>query len=218
MVDAVVIPGWAALMEGGRDVTPVSEEAGLARAAAAGDRRAFSRLVELTKRPVHGLCMRLLGDGEEARDAAQETFVRAWAALASYDTGQPFAPWLLRIARNHCIDIVRRRLPAAQRVELDAAGDGERAVELPDPSAGRGDDAVERAQTSTALEAAVTRLPERYREVVHLFHVEQMSYKEIASTMDIPLGTVMTWLHRARAQLRNDLQGVLRNASQGRGA
>lgn len=208
MVDAVVMPGWAALMEGERNVNPVSEEATLARAAAAGDRRAFTRLVELTKRPVHGLCLRLLGDAEEARDAAQESFVRAWAALQSYDPGQPFAPWLLRIARNHCIDLIRRRLPAAQRVELDAErGDGERPVEIPDPTAGRGDEAVERAQTTSALEEAVTRLPERYREVVHLFHVEQMSYKEIAATMEIPMGTVMTWLHRARAQLRTELQG-----------
>lgn len=208
MVDAVVMPGWAALMEGERNVNPVSEEGALARAAAAGDRRAFSRLVELTKRPVHGLCLRLLGDAEEARDAAQESFVRAWAALPSYDPGQPFAPWLLRIARNHCIDLIRRRLPAAQRVELDAErGDGERPVEIPDPTAGRGDEAVERAQTASALEEAVTRLPERYREVVHLFHVEQMSYKEIAATMEIPMGTVMTWLHRARAQLRTELQG-----------
>ncbi|MBI5066634.1 MAG: sigma-70 family RNA polymerase sigma factor [Deltaproteobacteria bacterium] len=189
-------------------MNPVSEEATLARAAAAGDRRAFTRLVELTKRPVHGLCLRLLGDAEEARDAAQESFVRAWAALQSYDPGQPFAPWLLRIARNHCIDLIRRRLPAAQRVELDAErGDGERPVEIPDPTAGRGDEAVERAQTTSALEEAVTRLPERYREVVHLFHVEQMSYKEIAATMEIPMGTVMTWLHRARAQLRTELQG-----------
>jgi len=207
MVDAVVMPGWAALMEGERVVNPVSEEAALARAAAAGDRKAFSRLVELTKRLVHGLCLRLLGDAEEARDAAQESFVRAWAALATYDPGQPFSPWLLRIARNHCIDLIRRRLPAAQRVELDAERDGERPVEIPDPGAGRGDEAVERAQVSSALEAAVTRLPERYREVVHLFHVEQMTYKEIAATMEIPMGTVMTWLHRARAQLRNQLQG-----------
>jgi len=207
MVDAFVMPGWAALMEGERDVNPVSEEAAFARAAAAGDRRAFSRLVELTKRPVHGLCLRLLGDAEEARDAAQESFVRAWSALATYDPGQPFAPWLLRIARNHCIDLIRRRLPAAQRVELDAERDGERPIEIADPAAGRGDEAVERAQTTSALEAAVTRLPPRYREVVHLFHVEQMSYKEIAATMEIPMGTVMTWLYRARAQLRNELEG-----------
>src|SRR5919202_1471920 len=95
-------------------------EAALARAAARGDRSAFARLVEMHKRVVYGLCLRLLQDAEEARDAAQETFVRAWSAIGTYDPAQPFTPWLLRIARNHCIDLVRRRLPAARRLELDA--------------------------------------------------------------------------------------------------
>ena len=108
------------------------------RAAARGDRQAFARLVDLHKRTVYGLCVRLLRDAEEARDAAQESFARAYAALATYDAGQPFAPWVLRIARNHCLDVLRRRLPDAQRVELDAApGDGP-ATELADDRAPSG--------------------------------------------------------------------------------
>ena len=207
MVDAVAMPGWTALMEGESNVHPVSEETALARAAAAGDRKAFSRLVELTKRPVHGLCLRLLGDAEEARDAAQEAFTRAYASLESYDLDQPFAPWVLRIARNHCLDLLRRRIPARARVELDAEDDDGPSRELPDTTSERADDAMERAQMRRSLEAAVAALPPNYREVVHLFHVEQLSYKEIASTMGIPMGTVMTWLHRARAQLRTLLEG-----------
>jgi RNA polymerase sigma-70 factor (ECF subfamily) len=204
MVHAMALPGWAYPREGERGVTEPTE-AMLARAAAAGDRSAFARLVELTKRPVHGLCLRLLGDAEEARDAGQEAYVRAWAALATFDPAQPFGPWVLRIARNHCIDIVRRRLPDRRKVELDAGGGEEQRVELADPAAPRGDDTLERAQLASALEAAVQGLPDRYREVVHLFHVEQMSYKEIAQAMEVPMGTVMTWLHRARAQLRAQL-------------
>ena len=181
-------------------------EVALARAAARGDRAAFARLVELHKRVVFGLCVRLLQDAEEARDAAQETFVRAWGAVSTYDVTQPFAPWLLRIARNHCIDVVRRRLPAARRVELDAdrGGEGER-LELTDPAAPRADEALERAEVSSTLGVAVAALPANYREVIHLFHVEHMSYKEIAATMEVPIGTVMTWLHRARARLREVL-------------
>jgi len=204
MVHAMALPGWALPREGERGVTEPTE-AMLARAAAAGDRKAFARLVELTKRPVYGLCMRLLGDPEEARDAGQEAYLRAWSALATFDAAQPFAPWVMRIARNHCIDVVRRRLPARRKLELDAEGDDEQRVELADPAAPRGDEAMERAQLASALEAAVQVLPDRYREVVHLFHVEQMSYKEIAQAMEIPMGTVMTWLHRARAQLRAQL-------------
>lgn len=206
MVTALALPVWTLPMEAAPRVTPLSTESDLARAAASGDRAAFGRLVDLTKRPVYGLCVRLLGDAEEARDAAQESFVRAWTALSIFDTAQPFVPWLLRIARNHCIDIMRRRLPAARKVELDADPDDEPRTELPDGATPRADEQIERAQLARTLDEAVQRLPDRYREVVHLFHVEQMSYKDIAASMDVPIGTVMTWLYRARAQLRQDLQ------------
>ncbi len=180
-------------------------EAALARSAAKGDRKAFGQLVDAHKRAVYGLCFRLLRDPEEARDAAQEAFARAYAALSTYDGAQPFVPWVLRIARNHCLDVLRRRLPEIQRVELDADPDDGAPRELADPSAVRGDDALERRQLAGALEAAVAALPQNYREVVHLFHVEHLSYKEIAATLDVPLGTVMTWLHRARARLKEAL-------------
>lgn len=188
-------------------LSPPSHEATLAVSASRGDRQAFARLVEENKRSVYGLCLRLLSDPEEARDAAQEAFTRAYASLESYDLDQPFTPWVLRIARNHCLDLLRRRIPARVRLELDAEDDDGPSRELPDTGAERADDAMEKAQTRHALEKAVAALPPNYREVVHLFHVEQLSYKEIASTMGIPMGTVMTWLHRARAQLRTLLDG-----------
>jgi RNA polymerase sigma-70 factor (ECF subfamily) len=188
-------------------VPPPSPEASLARAAARGERAAFGRLVDLHKRAVFGLCVRLLRDGEEARDAAQEAFVRGYASLASYDPGQPFAPWILRIARNHCLDLIRRRVPAAQQVPLDAdPEDGAPAHDLPDVASPGADALLEQAQARSALEAAVAGLPANYREVIQLFHVEHLSYKEIAATLDVPIGTVMTWLHRARGKLRATLE------------
>ncbi len=193
------------LTEGRSLAEPLTAEATWTRAAARGDRQAFGRLVDLHKRSVYGLCVRLLRDGEEARDAAQETFARAFAALASYDAAQPFAPWLLRIARNHCLDVLRRRVPEAQRVDLDEDPDEGPARELADPAAVRGDEALERRELAGALERAVSALPSNYREVVHLFHVEHLSYKEIAATLDVPIGTVMTWLHRARLRLKETL-------------
>jgi RNA polymerase sigma-70 factor (ECF subfamily) len=185
--------------------TPLTAEATWTIAASRGDRQAFGRLVDLHKRAVHGLCFRLLRDAEEARDAAQEAFARAYAALETYDAAQPFAPWVLRIARNHCLDALRRRLPQAQRLELDAEPDDGAPRELADPAAPRGDDVIERRELAGALERAVSALPANYREVVHLFHVEHLSYKEIAAAMDVPIGTVMTWLHRARAKLKDAL-------------
>jgi RNA polymerase sigma-70 factor (ECF subfamily) len=185
--------------------TSLTAEATWALAASRGDRQAFGRLVDLHKRVVFGLCVRLLRDAEESRDAAQEAFARAYAALDTYDPAQPFAPWVLRIARNHCLDLLRRRLPEAQRLELDADPDEGAPRELSDPAAPRGDDVVERRELAGALERAVSALPPNYREVVHLFHVEHLSYKEIAATLDVPIGTVMTWLHRARAKLKDAL-------------
>jgi RNA polymerase sigma-70 factor (ECF subfamily) len=211
MVVAATIPGigFALSWRTEEQALPPAEiapDAALARSAARGDRRAFGQLVDLHKRTVYGLCFRLLRDAEDARDAAQESFVRAYAAVSTYDPAQPFAPWVLRIARNHCLDLLRRRPPAAQRVELDAEPDEGAPRELPDPDAVRGDDALERRQLAGLLERAVGELPPNYREVVHLFHVEHLSYKEIASTMDVPIGTVMTWLHRARGRLRVALE------------
>lgn len=189
-----------------RSVEPsLTAEATWTRAAARGDREAFARLVDLHKRTVYGLCVRLLQDREEARDAAQEAFARSWSSLGSFDPAQPFAPWLLRIARNHCLDLLRRRLPESRRVDLDADAEDGAPRDLPDPDAPRGDDALERRQLATALASAVEQLPANYREVIHLFHVEHLPYKDIASTMDVPVGTVMTWLHRARARLRETL-------------
>jgi RNA polymerase sigma-70 factor, ECF subfamily len=188
-------------------VPPTSAEATLSRAAARGDKVAFGRLVDLHKRAVFGLCVRLLRDAEESRDAAQETFVRAYSAITTFDASQPFAPWILRIARNHCLDVLRRRTPAAQKLELDRpAGDDGPVRELADEGATPADALLEQAQQRVALDAAVAELPHNYREVVYLFHVEHLSYKEIATALDVPIGTVMTWLHRARGRLRIALE------------
>ena len=214
MVAAHALPGivsrlsWPVLnLSGSVLLAPPSYDASLALSAARGDRQAFARLVEENKRSVYGLCVRLLSDPEEARDAAQEAFTRAYASLESFDLEQPFAPWILRIARNLCLDTLRRRIPARARVELDADDEDGPPRELADTNSERADDAIQNAQTRLALEEAVAALPPNYREVVHLFHVEQLSYKEIAATMGIPMGTVMTWLHRARSQLRTLLEG-----------
>jgi len=187
-------------------------EAALALAASHGDKRAFGRLVDVHKRTVYGLCSRLLHHPEDARDAAQEAFVRAYAALSTFDPAQPFAPWILRIARNHCLDLARRRgiRPPEVSLDADAAEGGPR--ELPDPEAPRADEELERRQLAGSLAAAVAALPANYREVVELFHVEHLSYKDIAQAMDVPIGTVMTWLHRARAKLRTELGSLAAEA------
>jgi RNA polymerase sigma-70 factor (ECF subfamily) len=198
--------GFASLSEVGFRVESArTAEQTWVLAASRGDKAAFARLVDLHKRPVYGLCVRLLGKTEDARDAAQETFLRAWAGLGGFDPTHPFAPWLLRIARNHCVDLLRRRIPDAMRVELDAEVEDETPRELEDPTAPRGDDVVARREVAGTLERAVAALPPNQRAALQLFHVEQLSYLEIAAALDVPIGTVMTWLHRARAKLRSAL-------------
>jgi RNA polymerase sigma-70 factor (ECF subfamily) len=179
-----------------------ADEAEWAKAAAKGDKAAFARLVEKHKQSVFGLCYRLLGpsSGDEPRDAAQEAFVRAYVGIGNFDARQPFAAWVMRIARNHCIDLLRRRRPTlALQAEDPETG---HATELPDHFAQTGEQAVQEEEAQRDLDKAIADLPPRYREVIALFHVQHKSYAEIAETLDVPMGTVMTWLHRARKELK----------------
>ena len=184
-----------------------ADEAEWARAAIGGDKIAFARLVEKHKQSVHGLCFRLLGSGEEARDAAQEAFVRAYTGIGDFDARQPFAAWVLRIARNHCIDLLRRRRPTLALAEGRSEEGPEAGIapELPDHFAVSGEQRVQEEEAQRDLDRAVAALPPRYREVIALFHVQHRSYAEIAQTLGVPMGTVMTWLHRARKELKAQL-------------
>jgi RNA polymerase sigma-70 factor (ECF subfamily) len=163
-------------------------------------------LITQNERAVFGLCLRFLRDREEARDAAQEAFVRAYESLASYDPALPFTPWLLRIARNHCLDLLRRGKARPTIVREGGASDEVPQREIPDPDAQGADDALVQAEGRARLAAAIARLPDDHREALLLFHQEQLSYREIASVLEVPMGTVMTWLHRARQKLRAELQ------------
>ncbi|GAC1538717.1 MAG: RNA polymerase sigma factor SigW [Myxococcales bacterium] len=191
-----------------------ADELEWARAAGGGDKSAFGRMVERHKSAVFGVCYRLLGapggpgTSDEARDAAQEAFVRAYTAIGRFDPRQPFGAWVLRIARNHCIDLLRRRRPTLALVSEARGEEGPEAgtsAEPADPFAGTGESAMQELEAQRDLDAAVARLPPRYREVIALFHLQHKSYAEIAEILRIPLGTVMTWLHRARKELKAQL-------------
>jgi RNA polymerase sigma-70 factor (ECF subfamily) len=184
-----------------------ADEAEWARAAAGGDKAAFSRLVEKHKQSVFGLCYRLLSSTEESRDASQEAFVRAYTGVRDFDPRQPFAAWVLRIARNHCIDLLRRRRPmlALEGSRNDGGPETGVAPELADHYAVSGEQAVQEEEAQRDLDRAVAALPVRYREVIALFHVQHKSYAEIAEALGVPMGTVMTWLHRARKELKAQL-------------
>src|SRR5207248_11236977 len=135
-----------------------ADEVEWARAAAGGDKAAFARLVEKHKQAVYGLCFRLVGGGEEARDAAQEAFVRAYTGIRDFDPRQPFAAWVLRIARNHCIDLLRRRRPMLTLAAEGRSDEGPEtgvAPELPDHFAVSGEQRVQEEEAQRDLERAV---------------------------------------------------------------
>ena len=131
-----------------------------------------------------------------AEDLAQEAFVRAFVHFERFDPERPMLPWLLTIARRLCLDLVRHeRAVAVATTDLPAPVD-------PFPSPER--HAVVREQVSR-LERALADLDAGPREAIVLFHVDELSYRDIATVLDVPIGTVMTWLHRGRARLKRAL-------------
>jgi RNA polymerase sigma-70 factor (ECF subfamily) len=174
-------------------------EGHLVRRAQMGDAMAFEHLVDLFRPTLRNHAMNLLRRADDAEDAVQETFVKAYRAIAGFDSSRNLLPWLMRICSNCCIDIVRdRKRNTTQPIE---------ALEhwIEDPEANVGE-SVEARSSARAIAEAVARLPRKYREVVEMRHVQHRSVLEISEVTGAPEGTVKSWLHRARALLARDLQ------------
>lgn len=181
-----------------------SDEA-LARRARAGSDAAFTVLVERYQGPGFNFAYRLLGDYDEAVDAAQAGFVQLYVSLPGLDLERPIKPWLFRTIRNRCIDTIRQR----RTVSLDTVPEDEDApalgatLEDPDPLP---EDAIERADLQQVLSAAIRSLAETYREIVALRYATDLTFAEIAAALDIPENTARIRFHRAKAQLRHALR------------
>lgn len=173
----------------------------LALAARGGSEEAFRRLVERFHRPVYSLLVRIVRQPEHAEDLAQETFLKAWKALARFDAERRFSSWLFKIAHNSALDSLRRQ--GIDTVSLDApVGDGESPPELPaDPAAENPLRRLVSRDAGRALEAAIGELRPQYREILLLRFQEGLAYEEIADVLSIPLGTVKIHIFRARAEL-----------------
>jgi RNA polymerase sigma-70 factor (ECF subfamily) len=184
----------------------------LATLAARGREPAFRELLSRYERPVFSLIFRMVRDRSLAEDLSQEAFVRAFNAIGTYKPSYKFSNWILKIANNHTIDHLRKRKldtvsihgsPHAttpdqvSRTEVVLTSDSE------SPH-----DYVEHKELGGQIESAIGELREEYRTVIVLRHVEGHAYDEIAEIMDVPLGTVKTYLHRARAELRKSLAHV----------
>jgi RNA polymerase sigma-70 factor (ECF subfamily) len=185
-------------------------DADVVRLAQQGRETAFRELVRRYERPVFSLIFRMVRDRETAEDLAQDAFIKVLNHIERYSPEFKFSSWLFKIANNVAIDHLRRR--RLDTVSLDGSPHASSAAEIEATSF----DAVARQETAleeiesrelgSAIEQAIAKLRPEYRACIMLRHVEGRSYEEIAATLDLPLGTVKTYIHRARHELRRALE------------
>lgn len=161
-----------------------------------GDRNAYGDLVRSHHQGVIQVIYRMCGDAELAQDAAQEAFLRAWNHLPSFRPGTNLRSWLYRIAMNAALDILRRESKISN-TDLET-------LVIPDPQAGPESELLQKERTQ-AVQAAILGLSEASRAVLVLREYGGLTYQEIAASLEIPLGTVMSRLSFARRQLKSAL-------------
>lgn len=192
------------LPEGYPNLGTASDEAVVALCLAGGPQAAepFSELVNRYREPIYGLALHITGDAEEARDLAQQSFVKAYLALQRFRPGAKFSSWLYTIAMNLCRSHLRKQKHRPISIdsfpEPDLLPSDEAVIESPADVHGRAD-------LRRMVLSAVNSLPTKYRVVVVLRHLNDMSYKEIAETLKLPVTTVEHRLRTARDMLRQRL-------------
>lgn len=169
------------------------DDRALVEALRVGDPDAPRRLVEQFHGVVYGLCYRMMGHRHDAEDVAQDAFLRAVRGISSFQGDRPLRPWILGIAANRCRTALGRR---SRRPVL-----AEAAIDPVDPRPGLDDP----NDLAGELERALARLRPEYRLVFALYHDQGLPYEEIGRAIGRPVGTVKTWLHRARNELAEDL-------------
>lgn len=179
-----------------------------------GAESAYRELIRRYQRPVFSLIYRMVRDRELAEDLAQETFIKVLNAIDTYRPEHKFSSWIFKIANNAAIDHLRRK--ELDTLSLEGAPDAltterQEATALQISSKGESPlDELEARELGGQIEAAISRLRPEYRACIIMRHVEGRPYEEIAQALELPLGTVKTYIHRARNELR-DLLGPTRD-------
>ena len=184
------------------------EDIALIARARQGDERAYGALLEKYERAVFSICLRMVRNRDLAADLAQESFIKVFSMLERYNPAYAFSSWLFKITSNLCIAHLRRR--RVETYAMDDPIDGEkgeiqRQYESPDPNP---HEQLVTSEKMKRLNDAIEQLPEHYRIMLILRHQENLSYEEIAQSLEIPLGTVKARIHRAREMLRSGLKGT----------
>jgi len=192
----------ASACPGGSAASPREAEREAIEACRRGEREAFDRLVERYQRDVYRLCYRYVNDHEDANDLAQEVFIKMYRHLNGFRDGQAFLPWLLRLARNCCIDRIRSR--KARPLDLTVTTEG---VERASTDASPEQSLLEDARRSLLYRALAT-LTATSREIVLMKDVQQLRLAEISTRLGLPLGTVKSRSNRARSELAKAVRSL----------
>lgn len=164
-----------------------------------GDVEAFGDLVQRYQQTVFNVCFRMLGERREAEDLAQESLLRAYRKLDTFDVNRPFGPWIRRVAANQCLNHLEKR--RINQLPLDEERDRAVSRTLLDPETKR----IE-AEAQDRVRAAIIELPPKYRVVIELRHYQAMSYDDISNALDIPISDVKSHLFRGRRRLAESLR------------
>ena len=180
-----------------------SSDDGLLVAAALRDRHAYAALVRRYESVLGRYVRRLLGrHGQSTEDVLQDTFIKAYINLNDYDRSRPFAPWIYRIAHNEAVSYLRKQRGGFQAFDgVDMLLILERVASDDNP-----EDNLQNSRTQGDVREALSQLDQRYRDVIVLRYLEEKSYDEIADILQLPPGTVATFIHRGLKQLRTPLR------------
>ncbi len=172
----------------------------------AGDNNAFGVLVDAYQDRVYNLALRMCGNADDAFDLSQEAFFRAWRGLSGFQQESAFSTWLFRLTSNVCLDFLRakKRRPTVSLATVDDEGE-ETQMELPSPGK-TPEEIIMAAEEKDALAKAMNQLPVEYREILTMRAINDMSYTDIAETLQLREGTVKSRLARARVALKNILE------------
>ena len=188
-----------------------SEDSKLIRDALRGKQDAFQRLMEKYHDAICHLLRRMISNSDEIEDLTQETFIKAFASLKSFNDEYAFSTWLYKIATNNCIDYIRKKKLQTYSIDKPIESvESDFVFELPD-STYEPDREIILRQRSTLIDEAIASLPEKYRRVIILRHTEEKDYTEIARTLHLPIGTVKAHLFRAREMLNKYLRNKIRH-------
>lgn len=173
-----------------------------------GDTAAFGELVQRTQTAVFNVALRLLGRRQDAEDAAQEAFIRAYRAREQFDPERPFAPWIKRITVNVCLNRLEAERVRPRMAVTDVARPGETAVDMDHwaQTAPTPEQTMVQQQRDARLRAAILQLRPHYRAVIELRHFQELTYEEMAVELERPLSSVKSDLFRARRRLAEILR------------